>query len=61
MFVNGTGIAEPILQTDSTSIRVLLNKVGYSKYLFTGDEKALCDCNTPEEFEKAIQTIKSLT
>ena len=47
------GIAEPILQTDNTSIRVLLNKVGYSKYPFTGDEKLLCDCNTPEEFETA--------
>lgn len=46
-------IAEQILVTDDTSVRKLLNKVGYSKYLFTGDEFLLCDCNTPEEFEQA--------
>lgn len=45
--------AEPILMTDNTSIKVLLNKVGFSEYPFTGDEFLLCDCNTPEEFEKA--------
>lgn len=55
------GITEPVLKTDNTSVRVLLNKVGYSKYLFTGDENLLCDCNTPEEFEKAVQMAKSLT
>lgn len=52
-------IAEPILTTDSTSVRVLLNKVGYSKYMFTGDELLLCDCNTPEEFAQALKATES--
>lgn len=51
------GITEQILSTDNTSVRQLLNKVGYSKYPFTGDEALLCDCNTPEEFERAIAKI----
>lgn len=55
------GIAETILMTDNTSVRVLLNKVGYSKYLFTGDEFLLCDCNTPEELENARARIIQTT
>ena len=47
-------IAENILQTDSTSVRALLKKAGYSTYPFTGDEKLLLDCNTPEDYEAAL-------
>ncbi|MDO4815973.1 MAG: molybdenum cofactor guanylyltransferase [Bacillota bacterium] len=53
-------IAAQILMTDNTSIRVLLNKVGYSKYQFDDDEFLLCDCNTPEEFKRAAQITRSL-
>ena len=48
-----SGIAEQILMTDNTSIRVLLDKAGYSKYMYSGDASLLCDCNTREEFERA--------
>lgn len=54
-------IAEKILMTDNTSIRVLLGEVGYLKYRFTGDETLLCDCNTPEELEEAVRITKCLT
>lgn len=48
-----SGICEQILMTEDTSIRALLNKVGYSRFQYTGDEFLLCDCNTPEEFAAA--------
>lgn len=54
-------IAEQILQTDNTSVRQLLSRVGFSKFCYECDESLLCDCNTPEEFENAIQMVKSLT
>lgn len=54
-------IAAEILRTDNTSVRQLLNRVSFARFGYEGDENLLCDCNTPEEFEKAIQTIKSLT
>ena len=47
------GIAEDILQSDDTSVRRLLHRVGYSKLPYAGDEALLCDCNTPEELEEA--------
>ena len=46
-------IAEQILQTDNTSVRQLLSRVGFSKFRYEGDESLLCDCNTPEEFKTA--------
>lgn len=48
-------IAEQILQTDNTAVRQLLNRVGFSKFLYDGDESLLCDCNTPEEFKTACE------
>ena len=48
------GKCEQILMTDKTSIRQLLNLVGYSEYPFTGDERLLCDCNTPEDYRFAV-------
>lgn len=43
-------IAEDILQGDNTSVRQLMCRVGFSKFAYTGDEKLLCDCNTPEDY-----------
>jgi len=45
---------EQILVTDNTSIRQLLNRVGYEKFPFNGDEALLCDCNTPEDYKLAV-------
>ena len=42
-----------ILLSENTSVRRLLNTAGYSKHEFTGDERLLCDCNTPAEYELA--------
>ena len=47
------GMAEEILGTDNTSVRVLLRRAGYSEYAYTGDALLLCDCNTPEEYASA--------
>lgn len=46
-------IAEEILKGDNTSVRQLLHRVGYSPFNYTGDEKLLCDCNTPEDLKMA--------
>ena len=43
-------IAADILQTDNTSVRQLLNRVGFTRFQYDGDESLLCDCNTPEDF-----------
>ena len=53
-----SGVAEQILQSDSTSVRVLFKRAGYSRFEYCGDEKLLWDCNTPEEFD-AAQTFSS--
>lgn len=53
-----SGIAEQILQTDNTAVRQLLNRVGFSKFYYNGEEKLLCDCNTPEEFNSAALSIR---
>ena len=45
-----SGIAEQILQSDNTSVRVLFRRAGISRFEYEGDEMLLCDCNTPEEF-----------
>ena len=55
-----SSVAEQILQSDNTSVRVLFKRAGLSKFYYSGDEHLLCDCNTPEEFEKASKMIKSL-
>lgn len=46
--------AEQILQSENTSVRVLFRKVGFSKLQYTGDERLLCDCNTPTEYRTAL-------
>ena len=48
-----SALAEEILQTEHTSVRVLLRRAGAEMLPFDGDIRLLCDCNTPEEFEKA--------
>lgn len=47
--------AEEILHTENTSVRVLLRRVGFSRFEYTGDEALLCDCNTEAEYEAALQ------
>ena len=49
-----SGIVEEILQGDNTAVRQLLHRVGYNKFVYAGEEKLLCDCNTPEEFASAL-------
>ena len=48
-----SGIAEKILQSDNTSVRVLFRRTGITRYEYSGDEKLLCDLNTPEDFSSA--------
>lgn len=50
-----SGIAEQILQSDNTSVRVLFRRAGISRFEFCGDERLLCDCNTPAEYEAACK------
>lgn len=50
-----SGIAEQILQSDNTSVRVLFRRAGISRFEFRGDESLLCDCNTPAEYETACK------
>lgn len=45
------GIAEQILQSDDTSVRVLFRRAGISRFEYGGNEELLCDCNTPAEYE----------
>lgn len=56
-----SSIAEQILQSDNTSVRVLFRRAGISRFEFRGDEMLLYDCNTPEEFDRAVQITQSLT
>ena len=48
-------LAEEILRTDSTSVRELYKRREISQLAYTGDERLLCDCNTPEEYRKATE------
>ncbi len=50
-------LAEQILQSENTSVRELFRRVGISKFHYGGDERLLCDCNTPEEFNAACAQI----
>jgi len=54
-----SGICEQILCTDNTSVRVLLGRVGCSKLEYDGDERLLCDCNTPREYEYAKDRLRA--
>lgn len=56
-----SGIADQILQTDETSVRVLFRRVGISRFRYDGDEALLCDCNTPAEFDFAQKYLKNNT
>lgn len=49
------GIAEEILQGDSTSVRRLLDRSGYEVFPYMGDEVLLRDCNTPEDLRRALE------
>ena len=48
-----SGIAEQILQSDNTSVRVLLKRARTGLYEYKGDGELLCDCNTPEDILSA--------
>ena len=52
-----SSVAEQILQSDNTSVRVLFKRAGLSKFYYNGDEHLLCDCNTPEEFNAACSQL----
>lgn len=52
-----SALAEDILQTEHTSVRVLLRRAGVKTVPFDGNESLLCDCNTPEEFRKACSIM----
>ncbi len=45
-------LCEPILQSENTSIRVLMKQVGYRECDLGLDERYLLNCNTPEEYRK---------
>lgn len=47
--------AEDILKTDSTSVRVLFDRVGAAAFEYGGDEALLFNCNTPEEYSLLLQ------
>ena len=49
-------IAETILQSDNTSVRVLFKKAGLSTFEYSGDEKLLFNCNTPSEYTELLKT-----
>ena len=50
-----SGIAEDILQTEKTSVRVLFDKAGVACYEYTGDEALLRNCNTPDEYNNMLK------
>ncbi len=52
-----SGIAEQILQSDSTSVRVLFRRAGFGVFRYKGDEALLCDCNTQEDYEAAMALL----
>ena len=49
-----SGIAEDILKTENTSVRVLFEKAGVAYYEYSGDEALLSNCNTPEEYKNLL-------
>ena len=48
------GIADEILRSDNTSVRVLFKKVGLSTFEYYGDESLLFNCNTPSEYSALL-------
>lgn len=47
---------EPILQSENTAVRRLLDQVGFETMLWPGDEALFRNCNTPEDYEALCQT-----
>ena len=45
---------EKLLCGSGTSLRKLFGKVGVTTVEYTGDQKLLMNCNTPEEYQKII-------
>lgn len=44
------GMAEEILRSENSSVRVLFEKAGLSEYAYSGDEHLLMNCNTPADY-----------
>ena len=47
--------AGEVLRSDSTSVRVLLDRVGASAFAYEGDETLLFNCNTPSEYRALLR------
>lgn len=47
-------LAEQMLRSGSSAVMRLLDAAGYSAYDYTGDERAVGNCNTPEEYQRLI-------
>lgn len=47
-------IADEILQSDNTSVRVLFGEAGLSTFEYSGDERLLSNCNTPSEYSTLL-------
>ena len=47
-------VADEILRSDNTSVRVLFKKVGLSTFEYHGDESLLFNCNTPAEYRALL-------
>lgn len=50
-----SALAEEILQSDNTSVRVLFEKIGAEAFEYAGDEVLLLNCNTPTEYSTLRQ------
>ena len=46
---------EALLRGDSSSLRRLIGSLGYTAYPFNGDAAVLSNCNTPEEYLRALR------
>ena len=42
--------AEKIIHEEHSSVKILFQRCGYSKYSYNGDERFLMDCDTPEDY-----------
>lgn len=50
-------IIEPIIQTQSASVRVLGNYVPWNVFTYQGPEEMLRNCNTEEDYDAICRTI----
>lgn len=48
--------ADSILCSGNASVRILLNRVGFHVFPYTGDEIEIINCNTPEDYQLLCST-----